>query len=212
MLSEKFPGARWNWTEAPAVENHFATGLPQMDEPLQGGLPKGALAEIVCAGSGSAALIRELLVRAAGKNQIVTLIDGGDSLDVAPIEETVLSRLLWVRCRSAEEALKAADLVLRDSNLSLVLLDLKLNPQKQLRKIPATTWYRFQRLIEETAAVCLVFTPQAMVSPAQTRMILRSRFSLNSIESPAEALMQDLRLEISDARQFRERELLQNSA
>jgi hypothetical protein len=199
MLSEKFPGARWNWAEAPAAESHWPTGLPQIDEPLRGGLPQGALAEIVCAGSGSATLIRELLARAAGQKQIVTLIDGNDSLDVAPIEKTVLSRLLWIRCHSADEALKAADLVLRDGNLSLVLFDLKLNPPRQLRKIPATTWYRFQRLVEETATVCVVFTPHAMVSPAQTRMVLSSGFSLDSVESPAAELARELKLEISDA-------------
>ena len=52
---------------------------------------------------------------------------------------TVLSRLLWVRCRGAAEAMKAADLILRDGNLPLVLLDLAGNPPAQFWDIPATT-------------------------------------------------------------------------
>src|SRR5207248_3916101 len=114
-------------------------------------------------------------------NQIVALIDGRDSFDPASIHESFLSRLLWIRCHSAPEALKAADLVLRDDNLPLVLLDLGLNPET--KRIPATTWYRFQRLIEETATVCLVFTPCPLISCAQARITVRSRFSLDALEA-----------------------------
>jgi len=162
LLSEKFPEARMR-LDGPVDPDavRWPTGLPQIDEPLRGGLPKGAIAEFAGAKkcSGSATLVREILSNAARRNEIIALVDGNDSLDLARIEPRVLSRLLWIRCRSADDALKASDLVLRDNNLPLVLIDLKLNPEKQLRKIPATVWYRFQRLVEETSAVCMVFTP-----------------------------------------------------
>jgi len=115
-----------------------------------------------------------------------------------------LARLLWVRARSAEEALKAADYVLRDGNLSLVLLDLKLNSEKELRKIPATTWYRFQRIVEETGMVCVVFTRRGMVVSAQARITLHSRFPLGALERDSDELLRELNVEISDARQFQE--------
>jgi hypothetical protein len=101
------------------------------------------------------------------------VIDGSDSLDVTQFEQSVLSRLFWVRCRSVPEALKAADLMLRDSNFSLVMLDLKLNPESQLRKIPAATWYRLQRLIEKTSTVFVIFTPCLLVKAIRQRVILR---------------------------------------
>ncbi|HEV2328577.1 MAG TPA: hypothetical protein VGY56_07300 [Verrucomicrobiae bacterium] len=216
MLSEKFPEAHLPLERRPAAETRcWPTGLPQIDEPLRGGLPKGALAELSGAQkcSGSATLLREILSHAARRNEIVALIDGNDSLEVARIEERVLSRLLWVRCRGTDEALKAADLVLRDNNLPLVLIDLKLMPERQLRKIPATVWYRFQRLVEETSAVCLVFTSRPMVSPAQTRIALDSAFSLATLEKNANELLDELKLEISDRRQFAETaNLLRSSA
>jgi hypothetical protein len=204
MLSEKFPAAHLPLESSrPAETRCRPTGLPQIDDPLRGGLPKGALAELSgtkkC--SGSATLVREILSHAARQNEIVTLIDAGDSLDVARIGERILSRLLWVRCRAADEALKAADLVLRDNNLPLVLIDLKLAPEKQLRKIPATVWYRFQRLVEETSAVCMILTPWPMVSPAQTRIALHSTFSLETLEKNADELLDELKLEVSDRRQ-----------
>jgi hypothetical protein len=47
MLSERFPGARMS-LQSPAEKNNcWPTGIPQIDNPLQGGLPKGALTEII---------------------------------------------------------------------------------------------------------------------------------------------------------------------
>ena len=204
LLMEKFPGLRTRLDESPAVPRNFwGTGLPEIDELVGGGLPKSALTEIVGEkrGSGSALLTRALIRQAFSQNEFVAFVDGQDSLDVTQLGED-LSRLLWVRCRSADEALKATDLLLRDGNLPLILLDLVANPASQLRKIPATTWYRFQRLIEQTSTACLVFTPRTMVSPAQTRLTLRSGFSLEALETEAEELVGELEIEVSDARHF----------
>lgn len=216
LLSEKFPEARMRLDAPRDTEaDRWPTGLPQIDKPLQGGLPKGAIAEFAGAKkcSGSATLVREILSNAARRNEIIALIDGSDSLDLARIEQRVLSRLLWIRCRTAEDALKASDLVLRDNNLPLVLIDLKLNPEKQLRKIPATVWHRFQRLVEETSSVCMVFTPYPMVSRAQTRIAFHSAFSLEALEKDAGELLNQLKLEVSDRRRPAETaNFLQSSA
>jgi hypothetical protein len=85
-----------------------------------------------------------------------------------------------VRCRSTPEVIKAADLILRDQNFSLVLLDLKLNPEMQLRKIPTTVWHRWQRLIERTATVCVVFTPRTMVGTTRRRVMLGGQKELTT--------------------------------
>jgi hypothetical protein len=202
LLSEKFPGLRLQLNSQSVARRLWPTGLPQIDQPLGGGLPKGALAEVVSAAksSGSATLLRTLLFHAAARRQIVTLIDSHDSLDVTQIDEENLSRLLWVRCRSAEEAMKAADLVLRDANLPMVLVDLKMAPLAQLRRISATTWYRFQRLVEETDTTCLVFTPAPMVGPEQTRIDCSARFSLEALDRDTAECARELKLEVTDLR------------
>lgn len=204
MLAEKFPGARLRLEERPAPAT-IPTGVAQIDEPCRGGLPKGALTEIVCGedASGSATLIRQL-ISCAANNQIVTLIDGADSLEVTQILENILARLLWVRCRCAVNALKAVDLVLRDRNLPLVLLDLKMNASAQLQKIPATTWYRLQRLVEESGTVCAVFTPRPMLSPARTRFTLCSRFFLEELDSKTDHLLSKLKIEAAGSSRFSE--------
>jgi hypothetical protein len=215
LLAERFPGLRTRADELSATKHAFwPTGLPQLDEPLRGGLPKGALVEMVAEqhGSGSALLMTALIHRALGENKFTAVIDGQDSLDVTQLGED-LSRLLWVRCRSTAEALKAADLILRDGNLPLVMLDLVSNPAIQLRKIPATTWYRFQRLIEQTSAVCVVLVPRSMVAPAQVRVTLHSRFSLHALEREPQELLRELKVDVAEARRFGEsRELESQSA
>ncbi|HLK53617.1 MAG TPA: hypothetical protein VKU42_09175 [Candidatus Angelobacter sp.] len=206
LLAERFPGLRTRAEELSTTRHAvWPTGLPQMDAALHGGLPKGALAEIVAErrGSGSALLMTALIHRALNENKFVAVIDGQDSLDVTQLGED-LSRLLWVRCHSTDEALKAADLLLRDGNLPLVLLDLATNPAVQLRKIPATTWYRFQRLIEQTSAIAVVMTPRVMVAPAQVRITLRSRFSLKALEREPEELLRELKVEVTETRRLSE--------
>jgi hypothetical protein len=208
LLKERFPGLRTNAEEFSSdTRPLWPTGLRQIDDLLQGGFAKGALTEIVAErATGSALLACLLLSQAAQTGQIVAFVDGADSLEVTQLEETVLSRLLWVRCRSAAEALKAADLLLRDGNIPLVLLDIAINPEKQLRAIPATTWYRLQRLIEETSTVCIVFTPRMMVSPAHDRIFLHSRFSLDCLEQDQDKLLSDLKLEAAETQRFNQLE------
>ena len=116
--------------------------------------------------------------RAAFLRQFAAVIDGRDSFDAAALEPSTLSRLLWIRCHTAEEAVKAGDLVLRDGNLPVVLLDLALNPVAELRKIPAPTWYRFQRIVEQSTATFIVLTPQALIAPAEVRVTLTFASSL----------------------------------
>jgi len=214
LLREKFPGLRTRADELPAkTRDGWTAGLPQLDARLGGGFAKSAITEVIAArGCGSALLLVHLLRHAAATNQFMALVDGQDSFDAAAVEQSALSRLLWIRCSNADEAMKAIDLVLRDGNLPLVLLDLALNPEAQLRKIPAPTWYRFQRIVEESAAVFIVFTPRAMISPAQARVTLRSRFDLGALERTQDELLRELEFQVTDARRIAADEPLRKSA
>jgi hypothetical protein len=100
-----------------------------------------------------------------------------------------MAGLLWVRCSDAAQALKATDLLLRDGNMSLVVLDLHQNPATQLRKIPGTTWYRLQRIIEPTPTTLLAITSHAMVSSAEVRLSLAPQFTLKSWEQREDELV-----------------------
>jgi len=206
LLGQRFPRVRMNLAEKPPARPCFATGVPQIDGLLQGGLPKGVVTELVSAQAGGALTLRRILRHAGQQRQRVALIDGADAFDPAGLNNDLLAALLWVRCADAAQALKAADLVLRDGNMPLVILDLHGNPTNQLRKIPGTTWYRLQRIIEPAPTALLVVTPKAMVSSAEARLSLANQFTLQSWEQTEAELISRMKfmLQRADATEVHE--------
>jgi hypothetical protein len=182
LLAERFPH-----TPVPAATRRLITGLSFLDQATGGGLPKGAITELISAqiSAGSASLIHALLQAAHRNRYFLALIDGRDSFDPSGSGRPgngCLSYLLWVRCTKALEAIKAADLLLRDGNFPLVIVDLALNAPEELRKIPQTSWYRLQRLVESAPTACLVLTRLGMVSSAQLKIVLENSWTLESFE------------------------------
>jgi hypothetical protein len=181
LLAERFPHA------SVAAATQLITGLAFLDEAIDGGLPKGAITELISPriSGGSASLIHALLQVAQRDRFFLALIDGRDSFDPfasGGLGNAGLHHLLWVRCANALDAIKAADLLLRDGNFPLVIVDLVLNPPEELRKIPQTSWYRLQRLVEPAPTACLVMTRQGMVSSAQLKIVLENSWTLESFE------------------------------
>ncbi len=199
LLGQRFPRVRMGLAEKLPARPCFATGVAQIDGLLQGGLPKGVLTELVSAQAGGALTLRRILRHAAEEWQRVALIDGTDAFDPAGLNNELLAGLLWVRCTDAAQALKAADLVLRDGNMPLVILDLHGNPAKQLRKIPGTTWYRLQRIIEPTPTALLIVTPKPMVSSAEVRLSLANQFTLQSWEQTEAELVSRMKFVLQRA-------------
>ena len=178
LLAERFPHAPLS------LSTRLVTGLSFLDQVIGGGLPKGGITELVSPqiSAGSASLISALLHAAQRDQYFVALIDGRDSFDPQPIGNTCLRHLLWVRCGKALEAIKAADLLLRDGNFPLVIVDLVLNAADELRKIPQTSWYRLQRLVEPTSTAFLVLSRQSIVGSAQLKLVLENQWTLATFE------------------------------
>lgn len=201
LLAERFPNARVGFGR-PSLnrsnESRWATGLSQIDSLLDGGLPKGGITELVSpkTSCGSALVISALIRHVARNQQWAGLIDAQDSFDPAAFDSSELRRLLWVRCGKAEQALKAADFLVRDGNLQLVLLDLRMSPPVALRKIPATTWYRLQRCLQDNATALLAITPFTIVGAAQARLRLQSSFTLEALSHTPDELHAQLKFQL----------------
>ncbi|MGH8102339.1 MAG: hypothetical protein ACREIW_13645 [Chthoniobacterales bacterium] len=179
FLAERFP-------QSPvSTPGHFCSGVSTLDQAIGGGLPKSAITELITpqTSAGSASLLQGMIQSAQCHGYFLALIDGSDSLDPEPLGNESLRSLLWVRCRQALEAIKAADLLLRDGNFPLVMVDLVLNPLAELRRIPQTTWYRLQRLVEASPSACLVLTRQSMVASAQLKIVLENSWMLESLKA-----------------------------
>jgi hypothetical protein len=196
-LSEKFPGVKMSAEPRVRLANRWPTGVAALDQTLDGGLAKSAVTELVSPGtaSGSALIVAALLEQAFRNGQWLALIDTIDSFDPSSLHNSVLERLLWMRCTGPRQALKAADLILHDGSPAIVILDLALCPLPQLRKTPSSTWFRLARLVENTATALLVLTPEPMISPAETRLRLERRFSLQALELNNETLLAQLGFE-----------------
>jgi hypothetical protein len=200
LLARKVPGARFG-LPGFGPKSRWPTGIKKIDALLRGGLAKGALTELVAPpqGSGGAMIIQALLQQSCEMKQWMALIDGQDSFDPGAAGNRALSRLLWVRCETAAQAIQCADLILRDHNLPLIVLDIAFNPSQQLRKIPASTWHRFRRLIEDQFAAFALITPSAMVSSVEDRLFFEGDFSIDALDQTREELLE--RLEVVDANQ-----------
>ena len=167
LLAERFPV-----TSRPAGRA-LATGLSAIDR-LTGGLPLAAVTEFVCAvpSCGGQLLLGQLLAATRATATRVALVDGTDSFDPASFSADQLAHLVWIRCGKTSQALSATDLLARDANLGLVVLDLRRTPETDLRRIPSPHWYRFQRAVESTDLALVVITPRPAVPSAQLRFLL----------------------------------------
>jgi hypothetical protein len=128
------------------------------------------------------------------------LIDGKNSFAPKSLPQAELDRLLWVRGRTAGEAIKAADLAVRDGNIPLVIILLTLNPAAELRHVPATAWYRLQMLAEKSAVTLLAFTPRAQVGCARLRISAAAAFPLQKLHAARGELLPKLQLRLERRR------------
>ena len=189
QLQEKFPAAHAeraspDFTAPPLVKN-----LPVF--------PAGALSELSPAhpASGLSLILSELL-KTDHKTEIqtcfgvgsppsyqnpVALIDGRDSFDPASYGTESCARLLWIRCRNSNESLRCCDLLLHDGSLPLIVLDLLLNPLRELSLIPSSSWYRLRNLAEQTSSSVLIFTPRHLIPCASLQLFLDSAFTLSDL-------------------------------
>jgi hypothetical protein len=149
--------------EEPSPES-VPSGIPEIDS-ITGGLPRGAIAEIVGpASSGRTSLLLSILAAATQRQELCALVDLNDVLDTeAAIGMKVeLDNLLWVRCRSSvSHALKASELLLKSAGFGLVALDLGDLSAKHTYRVPLSTWFRLRGAVENTSTSLLVIEQES---------------------------------------------------
>lgn len=158
----------------------FPTGLASIDAK-EGGLRKGVMTEIVGPSSAGGLFIEAILSRLESEGSYAALIDAGRSFDPQGSESSALHRLLWVMCDHPRQAVKAADMLLRDGNLPLILLDFQTVSLREIQRIPASTWHRFQRIVEPGDTVLVVLSRQPVVEGAKVRIAMRERWKLTAM-------------------------------
>jgi hypothetical protein len=187
------------------------TGIAALDALLGGGLPRGRLSEL-CGppSSGRTSLAVALLVESLGRGALAAWIDPADAFDPASAAAALagrgdLQRLLWIRARTGQEAIRSCERVLETEGFALTVLDLA-HPAGDLippaptrarmrgrvaasdpgraasgRPVRASVWLRLNRLAarQRSALVVLSSAPQ---TDHHAELVLelrrrRSRFS-----------------------------------
>jgi recombination protein RecA len=184
-LAEVMPASRLEVRPAPEM---VSSGIRALDD-LTGGLPRGCLSEICgVASSGRTSVMLTTLAAATGRQETCALVDVSDAFDPVSAANAGVQfeRLLWVRCgaekqnshspqrhrntetgnrkiqtvaHSIDQALRISDLILQSKGFGLVAIDLGDVAGRLARRIPLTSWFRFQRAVEHTPTVLFVITP-----------------------------------------------------
>lgn len=159
--------------------------------------PVGAISEVVPASPGAGLLL--MLAGLLGEPEEASLqpdmvlIDGADSFDPDSYIDAACSKLMWVRCRSALEMVKAADLLIHDGNLPFILLDAAGLNRGELTKIPASAWWRMRQTAERFGIRVVIMVPSPLVPCASLRLTLSANLTLQAFEIPRTELLPRLR-------------------
>jgi hypothetical protein len=166
------------------VLDMVSSGLEEIDA-LTGGLPRGALTEMVGpASSGRTALALAILAAMTTREEVCAWVDAQDAFDPfsARAAGAELERLLWVRCRNIEQTLRAADLLIHGGGFGMVVLDLSDVAPRTVRRVPLSFWFRFRRAVEHTPTV-LVLLEQEPCAKSCASLVLEVRNSKLEIQN-----------------------------
>lgn len=149
--------APFNYRDRNAVPT-VPTGIAEVDA-LVGGLPRGALTEIFgppC--SGRTSLLVAALAARTADGEACALIDACDTFDPHSAEAAGvdLRKVLWVRCKNIDQALRAADLLLQSGGFGFVAVDLTEIAPRLVRQVPLDSWFRFRRTVEDTPTILML--------------------------------------------------------
>lgn len=76
-----------------------------------------------------------------------------------------------------EKALRATDLLLQSGGFGMIVMDLGDVPFKSARRIPLTTWFRFQRAVETTPTIFFVIAESPLAQTCASLLVKLSAVS-----------------------------------
>jgi hypothetical protein len=162
-LENRFPAALT--PQQRTIREVAPTGISEVDDLLDGGLPMKAISEITGpVSSGRTSMMLSFLAGRTQEGQVCAWVDADDAFDPesAAASGVSLKQLLWVRCRSAvgsamgkpwtrlDQALRATDLLLQAGGFAVVVLDLGSIAPEHGYRIPLATWFRFRQAADRT--------------------------------------------------------------
>ena len=157
-------------------ERRLATGIPDLDGLIGGGVPRGRLSEITGpVSSGRTSVALALLARATRDGEVAAWVDGAHALDAASAEAAgaVLERVLWARPPDPRAGLRCGECLLGARGFALVVLDLGV-AAGAAQRLPDSCWQRLARTaVGSDTALVVVSTERSTGSQADLLLELR---------------------------------------
>jgi len=193
LVDSRFPAS------ARKAGDGLPTGVPAIDEALGGGLPPGRLTELVSekTGSGGQLALTRLLVTTRNARQRVALVDAADGFAPECVPSDALRHLVWVRPRSLAETMAVADVLVRDGNYAVVIVDLRGLAERELLNLPKAQWHRLQRAAESRPTAVLVQTTRGLVPAVPWRLTLQTTHGLSGQRTTHDKLVAALTVEVA---------------
>lgn len=158
-------------------DEQLPTTLTPFDQLLGGGLPRGKMVELTGRRNtaGRFAIALSALAAATSMGEAAVLVDLGDHLDPRAAEEmgVDLRRLLWIRPKTAKQAVMAVEMIAA-TGFQLVVLDLGLAPVKG-KRVPDAAWVRLARTAEAQGNALLISSPYPVTGTASEAVITTAR-------------------------------------
>ena len=219
-LDRSFPAAL-----TPAqrtIRETASTGIAEVDQLLDGGLPVGAISEVNGpASSGRTTLVLSFLAQRTAAGQVCAWVDANDTFDPesAAANGINLKKLLWVRCRKADglvrgkqaakpwtqldQALRATDLLLQAGGFAAIVLDMGDTAAEHARRIPLATWFRFRQAADRvrTSLVVVAQAGTAQGTNAQSSAALALQCAPMSPVTAGGTVLRGFRFEVRNERQ-----------
>ena len=199
------------WTPTPVArgEDGVATGVAAIDAALGGGLPRGRITELVSTApsTGGELVLGALLASTRSARLRVALIDAGDGFVPGNYTPDLLRHLVWVRAHSLAEAISCADVVVRDGNYAVMILDVRGVPLRTLRQQPSHAWHRLRLSAEQSPGAVLVQSVQGFVPAVPWRLALRSVATLSALRATRVDRLTSLTVDVERGHALRGEEL-----
>jgi len=197
LLDERFPAAHLRESRL------IPTGVPGVDELLSGGLVTGTLTEFVStvASAGNQLSFGSLLLSTRLARQRVALVDAAKSFDLTGLDDDAVAHLVWVRCATLSETWRTADLMARDPNYAVIVIDVRGFPERELLRTKDSVWVRLQRAAEHAETAVVVQTTTPLVPNAAMRLTFTQPLDGRTLTQPRLEVIQSLAPTLQRSRQ-----------
>jgi len=191
-LENRFPSALTPILQT--IPDVASSGIAVVDSLLRGGIPVGAISELVgCSSSGRTSLALSILAQRTKVEQVCAWVDVDDTFDPesAAASGVRLDHLLWIRCHNRsprdyptkssssrnsqwtrlDQSLRSIDLLLQAGGFAAIVLDLGNIAPEHGRRIPLATWFRFRQAADH-ARCSLVLLGRAAYAQSSSALVL----------------------------------------